>query len=67
MRCCIARMSPPAQKALPAPVSTSARTLSSRFTRSSAAMSSPRMSSLMALRTSGRSRVRTATLSSVRS
>src|SRR5690606_1744872 len=50
-------MSPPAQNALPAPVTTSARMAGSRATRSSACSSSVRMASSMALRTWGRFRV----------
>ena len=54
MRFCMPLMSPPAQKPLPAPVSTRARMALSAVTDSSAAMNSVRMSSLMALRLSGR-------------
>ncbi|MOA52644.1 hypothetical protein D3C78_1759780 [compost metagenome] len=63
MRFCMPLMSPPAQKPLPAPVSTRALTALSAATRSSASMNSVRMSSLMALRLSGRFRVMVATAS----
>src|SRR5690606_3182885 len=52
-------MSPPAQKAGPAPVTTTARIAGPRAARSSASSSSPRMASSMALRTAGRFSVST--------
>ena len=52
--CCIAARSPPAQKAGPFPVSTTARTRSSLATAAIAATNSARRLSLTAFRTSGR-------------
>ncbi|MNL27988.1 hypothetical protein D3C87_1496170 [compost metagenome] len=60
MRRCMPATSPPAQKPLPLPVSTSARMSRLAVTCSSATISSLRMASLMALRLSGRFRVSTA-------
>jgi hypothetical protein len=56
--------SPPAQNALPAPVSTTTRIDESASNAAKAAVNSARMSSLMALRLSGRSSVTRATASS---
>jgi hypothetical protein len=60
MRLSMPAMSPPAQKALPAPVSTTARTARSAPMRSSASMNSLRIASLIALRLSGRLKARVA-------
>ena len=57
MRFSMPLMSPPAQKPLPAPVSTKALIALSAATISSASMNSLRIASLIALRLSGRFRV----------
>ncbi len=62
MRACMPLISPPAQKPLPVPVRISALISLSAAMRSRCSISSVRMSSLMALRASGRFSVRVAML-----